>query len=68
MQLPFRKLEQDVARPDGPSDMRVVGRSGPPSRPRAHGLQARSDTRLGLVRGKVERETGFEPATFSLGS
>src|SRR5450756_1668203 len=35
-------------------------------RPAAHGFHACSDILLLFVRGKVERETGFEPATFCL--
>jgi len=38
------------------------------SRPAAHGLHVCSDILLLSVRGKVERETGFEPATFRLGT
>jgi hypothetical protein len=36
------------------------------SRPAAHGFHACSDILLLSVTGKVERETGLEPATFSL--
>jgi hypothetical protein len=38
------------------------------SRPATHGFHACSDILLLSVTGKVERETGFEPATFCLGS
>jgi hypothetical protein len=34
----------------------------------AHRFHARGDIQPSFVRGKVERETGFEPATFCLGT
>ena len=51
-----------------PPGRAVSGEPGTVSRPLDHRFHARSHILLAFVKGKVERETGFEPATFCLGS